>query len=166
MFLVSSLYRTVSFSHHLFQVCIFLFFFLFFIFFFFLTRLVKIHGFSKCLSVLYRKITWFIWRKKKTSSLHRDETTMFYMVYMEENVSPRFFCAILTKSMEFLSSLVFHTVLWTTVFHPILLFLLNKALLVIVWNNLDSNRGILTRIETPLTFDSIGQKILETIFSI
>ena len=66
--------------------------------------------------------------------------------------------------MKFLSSLVFHTVLWTTVFHPILLFLLNKALLVIAWNNLDSNRGILTRIETPLIFDSIGQKILENNF--
>ena len=76
----------------------------------------------------------------------------------------KIFCAILTKSMEFLSSLVFHTVLWTTVFHPILLFLLNKALLVIVWNNLDSNCGILTRIETPLNFDSIGQKILENNF--
>ena len=57
--------------------------------------------------------------------------------------------------------MVFHTVLWTSVFHPILLFLLNKALLVIMWNNLDSMCGILTRIETPLIFDSIGQKILE-----
>ena len=46
---------------------------------------------------------------------------------------------------------ILHTVLWATVFHPILLFffffffflffffVLNKALLVIVWNNLDSN---------------------------
>ena len=48
------------------------------------------------------------------------------------------FSAILTK-IKGLSSLVFHTVLYTTVLHPILLFLLNKALLVIVWNNLDSN---------------------------
>ena len=39
----------------------------------------------------------FYMEKKKTSSLHRDETTMFYMLYMEENVSPRFFCAILIK---------------------------------------------------------------------
>ena len=46
--------------------------------------------------------------------------------------------AILTK-IKGDTTLVFHTVLWTTVFHPILLFLLNKALLVIVWNNLDSN---------------------------
>ena len=79
-----------------------------------------------------KKITWFIWRKKKISSLYRDETTMFYMVYMEENVSPRIFALYLQKSMEFLSSLVFHTVLWTTVFHPILLLLLNMALLVII----------------------------------
>ena len=35
--------------------------------------------------------------KKKISSLHRDETTISYMVYMEENVFPRFFCAILTN---------------------------------------------------------------------
>ena len=44
------------------------------------------------------KFTWFIWRKKKISSLYRDETTIFYMVYIEEKLSfPRFFCAILIK---------------------------------------------------------------------
>ena len=93
--------------------------------------------------------------KKGKLSLYRDETTIFtWFIWM--NFS-KMFCAILTKSKEFLSSLVFHTVLWTTVFQPILLlfsfvflffvvvffyyfsFLLSKALLVIVWNNLNSN---------------------------
>ena len=72
MFLVSSLYRDVSFSYHLFQVCIF---FIFFIFYF--DQASKNSWVFQVSSVLYRKITWFIWRKKKTSSLHRDETTIF-----------------------------------------------------------------------------------------
>ena len=67
------------------------FVFFFFFFFFFFALAGKMHRFSKCLSVLYKKITWFIWRKKKISSLYRDKTTIFYMVYMEENVFPRFF---------------------------------------------------------------------------
>ena len=40
---------------------------------------IKIHGFSKCLSVLYKKN--HIWIEKKISSLYSEETTM---VYVEE----------------------------------------------------------------------------------
>ena len=80
------------------------------------------------------------------------------MGYMEEYFFQELFRCINKKSKEFLSSLVFHTVLWTTVFQPVLLFLLNKALLVTVRNNLNSNS--VTKIETPLIFESIGQKIL------
>ena len=133
MFLVSSLYRDVSFSHHLFQVCIFFIFL-----FFFLTRLVKIHGFSKCLLFCTEKSHGLYGEKRKLRPYIETKLQFLHGLYGGKRFS-KIFCAILTKSMEFLSSLVFHTVLWTTVFHPILLFLLNKALLVIVWNNLDSN---------------------------
>ena len=57
-------------------------------------------------------------KKKKKVCLKTETKLQFYMVYMEENFFPRFFADKTQKS-----SLVFHTVLWTTVFHPILLFL-------------------------------------------
>ena len=66
-------------------------FFFFFFFFLFCIRLIKIHGFSKCLSVLYKKNRMVYMEKKKISSLYGDETTILYMLYMEENVFPRFF---------------------------------------------------------------------------
>ena len=47
---------------------------------------------------------------EKKLSLYRDETKTLYMVYMEEFIFPRFFALNSQKSMEFLSSLVFHTV--------------------------------------------------------
>ena len=109
-------------------------FFFFFFFFFYLTRLVKIHGFSKCtenshglygeksklrpyIETKLQFFTWFIWRR----------------TFLQD------FLRYTNKINGVSIFLVFHTVLWTTVFHPILLFLLNKALLIIVWNNLDSN---------------------------
>ena len=102
---------------------------------------IKIMGF---LSVFLfctkkKKITKFIWREKKISSLYRDETTILTWFIWRNKFFPTLFALYLRKSKEFLSSLVFHTVLWTTVFHHILLFLLNKILLVILWNNLNSN---------------------------
>ena len=60
--------------------------------------------------------------KKRNFCPYIGTKLQFYMVYMEENFFPRLFALYWQNSKEFLSPLVFHTVLWTNVFHPILLF--------------------------------------------
>ena len=54
---------------------------------------------------------------EKNSSSHRDEINFFYMIYMEENYFLRFVALYYQKSMEFLSSLVFHTVIIQVIPH-------------------------------------------------
>ena len=105
-------------------------------------RLVKIHGFSKCLSVLYKKNKNHLgyMEKKKISSLYGDETIIVYMVYMEENFFFHFFfCPILTKIKGVYIFISIPHVTMGYFLHHILLFILNKALVVIVWINLDTN---------------------------
>ena len=57
--------------------------------------------------------------EKKNRSYIATSPHFFNMVYMEETFFPRFFALYYQKSVEFLSLLVFHTVLWTTVFHAV-----------------------------------------------
>ena len=54
---------------------------------------------------------------EKKSSLYKDGIKMFYMIYMEENYFLRFFALYYQNSMEFLSSLVFHTVTIQVISH-------------------------------------------------
>ena len=73
----------------------FLFYFLFF--FFFCTRLIKFHGFSKCLSVLYKKKSHCLYgEKRKFRPYIGTKLQVLYIVYMEE-LFFQDFCAILTK---------------------------------------------------------------------
>ena len=104
--------------------------------------------------------------KKKNHKVYIEE--FFYQDFLPyTNKNQRSF---------YLHGLVFHIVLRTTVFHPILLltffffffffFLLNKALLVIVWNNSDIIIAWnINQDRKSIDFDSLGQKILENFFS-
>ena len=74
------------------------------------------------------------------SSLNRDETTIFYMVYMEEMFFPRFF-ALYLQTSNFVSiprcpmDYLFHPILlffFFFLFFCLFFFLLNKAVLLIV----------------------------------
>ena len=116
----------------------FVFFFFFFFFFFFDQASKNSWVFQESFCFVEKNHMVYMEKKENFVPTQRRNYNFLHGLYGGKRFS-KIFCAILTKSMEFLSSLVFHTVLWTTVFHPILLFLLNKILLVIVWNNLNIN---------------------------
>ena len=60
-------------------------------------------------------------KKRKFSPNIETKLPFFYMVYME-NFFFQDFLRYTKKLKEILSSIVFYTVRWTTVFQPILLF--------------------------------------------
>ena len=99
-------------------------------------------GFQSVFLFCTKKIIWSIWRKKKFRSYTETKLQFLHGLY-GGNLS-KMFCAILTKIKEasiFVSiphcPIDYCIPAYSTVF--CFVFLLNKALLVFVWNNLDSN---------------------------
>ena len=118
-------------------------------------------GFSKCFSVLYKK--HMVYMEKKRTFRPIIETKLQFLHGFYGGIFSKIFCAVLTK-IKVVSIFVsiphcpmdYCIPLYSNAF-CCCFFLLVNALLVIAWNNLDSKLGVLTKIETPFIFDSIGQ---------